>query len=91
MFLTKKNKTQSAYLRTLNFETYLLQSMACWDYWPAVLLLLRLDHDLNEKIEITLQETITWDPPKGKFGKSSTQKVIWEPGYVSSQEGILAK
>ena len=43
----------------------------------------------SQAIWPTLQGTITWDPPNGKFGKSSTQKYQTGSGYVSSQEGIL--
>ena len=43
----------------------------------------------SQPIWPTLQGTITWDPPNGKLGKSSTQKYQTGSGGVSSQEGIL--
>ena len=43
----------------------------------------------SQPIWPTLQGTITWDPPNGKLGKSSTQKYQTRSGYVSCQEGIL--
>ena len=78
-----KNKTQSAYIyfhEILKLICLLLHGLLGWSR-PAVLLLLRLDHDLNEKIFHPPGGTITWDPPKGKFGKSSTPK-WFGMGYV---------
>ena len=63
--------------------------MACWEYWPAVLLLLRLDHDLKKKI-FHPPGNDHMGPTEREVRKIIDSKVIWDGICDRSQEGKVA-